>query len=244
MTESYLESNGGKVEKRRHTWNLTWPDGEQYADVVFTAKGAEEEPTAKYLTLEDSRIRGLAMRLPRVAPGQPIPVVSLQTLPEDVRGYWSLWRITIQTGDWNRQRIMPLFLHDDSRCLVPTARSVWDQLVTVSPKIDRYIENKDAQTAFSVALEMAEIQGQPIYEELLQAHKKRLVQEREKAEYAFNSRRRALERIGLPTVRNYRLSQLEQEEEAWRAQMAESAKVNPEMVPLVMIRLEAGISRD
>ena len=39
-----------------------------------------------HLGLEEPRIRGLAMRLPRFVLGQPLPIIALPGLPPDVRG--------------------------------------------------------------------------------------------------------------------------------------------------------------
>ena len=64
-------------------------------NVVFTNKEAEEEPLGRHLTLEDPKVRGLAMRLPPFAPGQPIPVITLPDLAPEIMGFWSLWRISI-----------------------------------------------------------------------------------------------------------------------------------------------------
>ena len=64
--------------------------------------------------------------------------------------------------------------------------------------------------------------------------------EREKAEYAFAARRRAIARIGLPQVRDYRLSLLEQEEMALLQELDQKAQVLPEMVPLIVLRVEGG----
>lgn len=129
MTVSYLKACGGKAEKRGRSWNLTWPDGETCENVVFTAKEAEMLPAARHLTLEEPKIRGLAMRLPRFAPGQPVPIVSIPGLSDEIHGLWSLWRIAITTMEWNRRRIMPIFLADNGMVYMPTARNVWDQLL-------------------------------------------------------------------------------------------------------------------
>jgi len=58
----------------------------------------------------------------------------------------------------------------------------------------------------------------------------------------FPARRRAIEHIGLPAVRNYRLAQLDQEECAWREQIEQKSQVRPEMVPLLLIRLDGRAS--
>ena len=132
MTVSYLKAHGGKTERRSQSWNLTWPDGETYENVVFTVKEAEKLPAARHLTLEEPKVRGLAMRLPRFAPGQPIPIVLIQGLSNEVRGVWSLWRIAIAAREWNRRRIMPLFLADNGMVYMPTARHVWDQILAAN----------------------------------------------------------------------------------------------------------------
>jgi len=52
MTVSYLQANSGRAEKKRHTWDLEWPDGEVFSNIVFTGKDADDIPTARHLTLE------------------------------------------------------------------------------------------------------------------------------------------------------------------------------------------------
>jgi superfamily II DNA or RNA helicase len=240
MTVSYLQAHGGKAERKNGAWDLTWPNGERLTNVVFTSKEAEEKPLSRHLTLEDPKVRGLAMRLPPFAPGQPVPVITLPGLAPEIMGFWSLWRISISTADWNRRRIMPLFLADDGRVFAPTARHIWDQLLTTPPTILRHLDIKTSHQAFERLREAAERQGKTIYDELVQAHRERLAREREKGEYAFAARRRAIERIGLPQVRNHRLSLLEQEEERFREQLERRAQILPEMAPLLLVRVEGG----
>lgn len=219
-------------------WRLTWPDG-SVQEGSFTHH-ASLSPHYSKLGLEEPRVRGLAMRLPPFAPGQPIPVITLPGLAPEIMGFWSLWRISISTADWNRRRIMPLFLADDGRVFAPTARHIWDQLLTTPPTILRHLDIETSHQAFERLREAAERQGKTIYDELVQAHWERLAREREKGEYAFAARRRAIERIGLPQVRNHRLSLLEQEEERFHEQLERRAQILPEMAPLLLVRVEGG----
>lgn len=240
MTVSYLKAHGGQAEKRSQSWKLTWPDGETYENVVFTGKEAERLPAARHLTLEEPKVRGLAMRLPRFAPGQPVPIVSIPGLSEEVQGVWSLWRIAIATMEWNRRRIMPLFLADNGMVYMPTARHLWDQLLAASTKVRSVLDAEVSQTAFAKLQWAAEEHGKPIYEALVQEHRGRIAREREKADYAFAARRKTVERIGLPQVRNYRLNLLSQEERSFQEQLDQKAHAYPEMVPLLVIRVEGG----
>jgi superfamily II DNA or RNA helicase len=240
MTVHYLKAHGGQAERKSQSWNLTWPDGETYENVVFTSKEAERLPVARHLTLEEPKVRGLAMRLPRFAPGQPVPVVSIPGLSDEVRGIWSLWRIAIATMEWNRRRIMPLFLADNGVVYMPTARHVWDQLLTATTQVRSILDASVSQAAFAKLQNAAEEHGKPIYEALAQEHRARIAREREKAIYTFAARHRIIERIGLPQVRNYRLNLLAQEERSFMKQLDQKAHVYPEMVSLLVIRVEGG----
>jgi hypothetical protein len=180
------------------------------------------------------------MRLPRFAPGQPVPIVSIPGLSEEIQGVWSLWRIAIATMEWNRRKIMPFFLADNGMVYMPTARHVWDQLLAASPQVRSVLEAAVSQAAFEQLRSAAEEHGRPIYETLVQEHRARIAREREKADYAFAARRRTTERIGLPQVRNYRLNLLAQEKRSFQDQLDRKAHAYPEMVPLLVIRVEGG----
>ena len=180
------------------------------------------------------------MSLPRVAKGQPIPSIVIPGIADEVMGFWSLWEITIHADDWNQRRIMAVFLHDDGRVLMPTARHIWNQLLTVSPGIHGHLAGDLARDAFDRVMEVAEKQGKAIYDELVQIHRERLTRERDKGAYAFAARRRAVEHIGLPQVRDHRLARLDREEREWHVQVKRRAQIFPEMIPLLLIRLNGG----
>src|SRR5690606_27157349 len=115
---------------------------------VFTHKEVEAKLGTNRLTLEDTRIRALAMRLPTQAPGQPIPIVSIPGLAREIAGFWSLWRIEVTTVDWKRHRIMPIFLSDDGRVLLPTGRYIWDHLLSASPTVLAPLDMEASKRAY------------------------------------------------------------------------------------------------
>lgn len=240
MTVSYLKAHGGRAERKGRSWNLTWPDGEIYSGVVFTGKEAEEIPAVRHLTLEDPKVRGLAMRLPRFVPGQPVPIVSIPGLAREIQGFWALWRISIATSEWNRRSIMPLFLADSGKVYAPTARHIWDQLMVADPTVCSLVDGKFSQDTFAKLQKVAEEYGKPIYEALMQEHRACIARERKKVEYAFAARRNAIQRIGLLQVRSYRLNLLAQEEQYFQEQLEHRTQTYPEMEPLLIIRVDSG----
>lgn len=104
-----------------------------------------------------------------------------------------------------------------------------------------HIQGAEAHHAFVRLREAAETQGQSIYDELALAHRDYCACAREKGEHAFAARQRAVERIGLPAVRHYRLAQLAHEEQAWREQLVRMAEVQPELIPLLIVQVIQGM---
>ncbi len=240
MTRAYLDTAGGASEKRGDTWTLTWPSGEATAHVVFDAREATADPSVTRLTLEDARVRDMVTRLPLFAEGQAIPSLIFLELPSSVEGFWSLWQVSLDTAEGTRRRIMPLFLHDDGRVFVPAARRIWEQLLSEELVVCDHVSDGAALDAFARVRRAAEAQGQPLYQELVQAYQDELTREREKREYAFEVRRRIVQRLGLPEVRAHRLAQLAREEQDWREAGAARAGAPPELTPLLIVRVSGG----
>jgi superfamily II DNA or RNA helicase len=240
MTVSYLKANGGSAERKRSMWNLKWPDGDIMPGVVFTGQEAVTVPNTQFLNLEHDRVRAIVNTLPRFVDGQPIPSIRIPGLTSKIIGFWSLWEVSIHADDLEDKRILAVFLHDDGRVLKPTARHIWNQLLTVSPVIHEYFAGDPAYDAFNRVMVVAEKQGKTIYNELVQTRLEHLNRERDKGLYAFAARRRAIERIGLPQVRDHRLAILDREERDWQAQLERRAQIIPEMLPLILIRVDGG----
>ena len=231
----------------KHTvWRLTWPDG-HVSEGAFT-QSVLLSPHYSNLSLEEPRIRGLAMQLPRFVPGQPVAIVSIPGLSPEIIGFWSLWQISIvldsspsgHSSSFARQRrVLPLFLADNGMVYMPTARYVWDQLLSANVDVRSMMDASVSQAVLEKLRRAAEEHGKPIYEGLMQEHQRRIAHEKEKAEYAFAARRRNIERIGLPQVRNYRLNILAQEERSFQEQLERKARALPELSPLIVLRIEA-----
>jgi len=130
--------------------------------------------------------------------------------------------------------MMALFLHDDGRTLLQTARFIWEQLLSGPPEILGHLYSEPAQAVFVQLREAAQVHGKSHYDILVQAHRARLTRLCEKGVYAFAARQRTIEKVGLETVRGHRLAQLAQEERAWREHLARLAEVQPELTPLLI----------
>lgn len=250
MTVGYLNAQGGQATRTRTGWHLTWPDGTVQPQSVFSGREAELLPAATLLTLENQQIRGLALNLPQITAGQPLPVVTLSGLPAGLAGCWGLFEIRIQAGQHQqsqlmripllRRRYFSIFLSDEGKLFLPTARHIWDTLQSVEATVLEMLPQSEALTTFNRLQSAAEAAGQSLFAELQQAHLASIQREEERATIAFAARRKAIERVGLPEVRQFRLTRCAAEETEWCKEVAAARQVIPEMRPLLLLRILPG----
>jgi hypothetical protein len=132
--------------------------------------------------------------------------------------------------------------HDPGRILLPTARHIWDRLLEDRPEVEQTgtKTGADVETVFRRLRSEAERQGEDAFHELHARHQQRLKREQEKGRYAFQVRREALNRIGLPEVRQHRLKRLDEEEKAWAEELRKREQVLPELQAVALLRVEVG----
>jgi SNF2 family DNA or RNA helicase len=241
MTTAHIRAEGGAVAKEAFGFRVRWPGAAEDERVTFLGREATERGL-RHLSMGDKRVRSLVERLVPVVPGQPFSVVSLKGIPETFRGYWSLWRIRLDADRTLAARLLPLFEHDDGRMLSPLATRLWDWLLEPAARIEvtGSVTGPRAVAAFGRGRAEAERQGGPLFAELLRRHRERLDRERKKGRGAFALRRRALEWIGLPEVRAFRLRGLGAEEAAWDEELRHRERFFPELRCVVLLRVEAG----
>jgi hypothetical protein len=247
MTVSYLSGHGGKAEHKCSTWDLTWPDGERFAKCVFSARDAESTPDAQLMTLESSRIRGLALNLPMIAAGEPISVVAIKGLPLGVEGTFGLFEIRVQSGlvsggrlirvPLTRRRFRGVFVDEQDRIFLPTARHIWDAIQTAEIKIEDRLEPLASEDLHARLVASAKQAGEYAFSALCQEHLDAVDREVERGTTAMAARRRAIERVGLAEVRQHRLKWCNAEDAEWRREVADARQIVPEIRPILLMRV-------
>jgi hypothetical protein len=193
----------------------------------------------EWVTLEDPRARALISELPRFVAGQPLPVTKVAGLPDTVQGVWSLWEISLSADAFSRRRFLPVFATDDGRTFVPTAKRIWDMLLTEAVDIKGGSSAEQSAHWFDASLAAAKTQGGRIFADLLEEHRTRLQDERERARYAYEARQQAIGRIGLPAVREHRRKRLDADHQARMAVLDEAEPSVPDLNAVMLIRVGA-----
>jgi superfamily II DNA or RNA helicase len=228
---------GTSATKLGKAWRVKWADGSESAQVCFDARTAEENPEWEWVTLEDPRARAVISELPRFVAGQPLPVIRVTGLPDSVRGIWSLWEIVLAAEGFSRKRFLPVFVTEDGRTFVPTAKRVWDLLLTETVDVHAVSDTEEAAKWFEASHSAALTQGERIFTELLEEHRARLKEERERATYAFEARSQAIGRIGLPAVREHRRKRLKQEHQSRMTALVDAETSVPDLNAVMMVRV-------
>ncbi|HHM7617275.1 TPA: DEAD/DEAH box helicase [Pseudomonas aeruginosa] len=250
MTIGYLNSHGGVANRKRSWWDLNWPDGQEHRKAVFNAREADRLADATLLNLENSRVRGLALNLPQIAAGQPLPCATVSELPASISGLWGLFEIRLQAGMHQKTQLLRIpmvrrgyvsvFLSEEGKLFLPTARHIWDALQTAEAEVQATLGQDESITAHERLQIAAEQAGQELFDALQQAHLASVNREEERGMVAFTSRRKAIERVGLPEVRQYRLARCDAEETEWRHELQSARQIVPEIRSLLMLRIIKG----
>jgi len=232
-----LPARGGDAVKEADFWRVRWVDGSESAKVCFDARTAEERPDVEWVTLEDPRARAVISDLPRCVSGQPLPVVRIAGLPESVRGVWSLWDISLSADDFSRRRFLSVFVNDEGRTFLPTAKRIWDLLLTERVESVGAVSVADANGCFDRSKNAALTQGERIFADMVEEHRARIQEERERAKYAYDARHQAIGRVGLRTVRDYRRKRLRADHDARMAQLDAAEAYTPDLNAVLLLRV-------
>jgi len=146
------------------------------------------------------------------------------------------WRVKWTDG-FKRKRFLPVFATDDGRTFIPTAKRIWDLLLTESIEIKGTTTAEQAASWFDTSLAAAKNQGERMFAEMLGEHRMGLKEDRERALYAFEARSKAIGRIGLPAVREHRRKRLNAEHQMRLAALDEAQASVPDLNAVMMLRV-------
>ena len=99
-----------------------------------------------------------------------------------------------------RRGYVSVFLSEEGKLFLPTARHIWDMLQTAEVQVQTTIGQNDSIIVYERLQEAAEHAGQDMFDALQQAHLASVAREEERGIVSFASRRKAIERVGLPVA--------------------------------------------
>ena len=128
-------------------------------------------------------------------------------------------------------------MNDEGRTFLPTAKRIWDLLLTERIESIGAIAAGNADGCFDRSRNAALTQGERIFTELVEEHRARIQEERERAEFAYETRHQAIGRVGLQTVRDFRRKRLRADHDARIAQLDAAEAYTPDLNAILMLRV-------
>lgn len=220
------------IEDDDNGHKLIWPDGASWDGITFIGKAAQRQSNLTHMTLENPKLRGLCSHLPIWSEAQQIPKARIRTLPAGANGYWSLWSIRLSAGQDRKCQYVPVYIKLNGQFYATASQRVWDAVCANELDVLSQHEaciSEEKKDIYALLHQAVQQEGKSVYANLQAEHLANWENQREKGEYSFRARKRAIERVGLPEVRQYRLRQLESEYHLWLQNMDMKQKVVPDI---------------
>ena len=120
---------------------------------------------------------------------------------------------------------------------MPTARHIWDTLQTAEIVVRQPLKDVDSTAAYVSLLASAEKSGQEVFDSLQRDHNSAIVKETERGTVSFAARRKSMEKLGLPEVKQFRIARCEAEETEWRKELNAVGEIVPEIRALMLLQI-------
>ena len=250
MVISHVNANGGKSINRGYFWDIQWESTSSVTNASFmqSTNLFDDDNEIEKITIEHPKVRLMLENIPQFMPGQPIPVVSLPTLPKTINGTWILYEVLIETHEIkpfelirlaeNQKNYAALFIDQAGRKFIPTARRIWDLLINEPLQVKRYLNDEEGSDVYDTAENTIQESGQQLFNQLKNEHEDMLNKETHRGENYYSSKRKAIKRVGLPEVRNYRNLKLDQEYGQWKQEIENARYPLPglQILSILMIK--------
>jgi len=250
MTVGYIRSHGGETEREGNCWNLRWPSGRKQARCVFNRETHEQIGGSVLLNLERKSIRRLALQIPQLFDYNHVPIVQIDGLAPGLQGTWGLFEISIGVNNGSgsvvarlpqkRRSLISVFLSPAGDVFIPTARHIWDALLSNTPTILGVLDNQESRNRREELSTVAAESGQEVFASLREAHFAAINDESNRRNKAFQAKQKLIKRVGLPEVRQHRLIGLQREQNQWEIEIEQAHKIIPQLKLLLALAIGEG----
>jgi hypothetical protein len=135
--------------------------------------------------------------------------------------------------------MVAFFRANDGRIYGPTARHIWDHLLSHTPHVIGVLDTDHSMATFAHIDEAITTIGADVFAELQQQHTYAISKEHERLNNVFRARREAIAKVGLPEVRNYRYTRCDLDEAALRTELHQAQHVMPTIRILLCLTIDA-----
>lgn len=202
---------------------------------TFDTRRGLENPVTEPLTLQHEVIRRIFADAVPMADNARIPAFVAESA-DAPSGHWMLWTLKAANAFVTRESVIPLFISDDGDVFPAFANDLLVKLSHASFQ-GRIACHADSGPGIDSLRVRAEEVLTPRYMEMEAAIREATERMKSNKDNAFEFQARQIRRIGIDTIRNYRLQKLESERGAWIADYRSASRVVPELQCLLALRI-------
>ncbi|MHA1169105.1 MAG: hypothetical protein ACTSRU_14865, partial [Candidatus Hodarchaeales archaeon] len=192
--------------------------------------------------IKNEGTREIIRNIPLITDDVPIPEITSGSLSGDLEGMWSLWRVGYIDDDGNRViRYRPLFYDEKGNLLIASANRIFDILISGSFQVERISDNGKKEIFFS-SFERAKEELEQTFRSLTSNERKKMEDDNRRHLESFETRKKMIASLGLPEVRNYRMSKLEKEIEEWNIRIKRRSVFHPVLDCVLMLKVSGDSS--
>ena len=236
LSRSYLDAKNLACRKTHDGFVATFP-GHKDGIYTFNTKEGLENPIPEPLTLQHEIIQSILAEAVPVTEGNPIPGIRL--ISGDIQpGYWTLWTLQAVNTFETHELACPIYFTDEGDIFTSYAQDFWVSLSSkeLKAEIVATAQTDHAQVYCDLMQRAEEVLGDK-YAEMERAISENTLRLRVNKEKAFDFQERQVRRIGIETIRNYRLQRLVKERHNWSANFDSAAQVIPRLICSMILRV-------
>jgi hypothetical protein len=236
LCSSYLEAKKLACRKTLSGLIATFP-GHKEGTYTFNTKEGLENPIQETLTLQHEIIQSILAEAVPVTEGNPIPVIRLAT-GDTPTGFWTLWTLKAGNTFETQELTCPIYFTDAGDTFTAYAQDFWVSLSSKELKFEVVpAEQTDHAQVFRDLIERAEEVLGGKYVELERTISENTDRLRVNKEKAFDFQERQVGRIGIDTIRKYRLHRLVNERTDWAANFDSAVQVIPHLTCRMIVQV-------
>ena len=188
------------------------------------------------INLNSEQVKDMLNSVPVWVKTSKIPVLEIADTSNE-KGFWSLWEVSINESYQNRM-IFPFFINENGIIRLVSARILWETMLKEEDKISYKGYKAFDDDTYNMVYAKVSDYAYNLFETMKDAYLNSLSKERAKYEYAFKLRKEAIQRIGLESVKRYRMKSIVKEEELWKANIERQSIIIPVLKPLYMVFMD------
>lgn len=227
LVSNYIKwnnQNHARIEPGKTGFNIYWPDGHFSEEITFD-RIMSDTYGLDLLSLESELVQELLEKTVPLLKRDLLPIVEIPEVSNVVEGIWTLWQVALYSDKNKLVRFFPLFESTDGKYFKPSAEKIWNGIIAGKASFSQEQTQADLSSCEAEALRT----GQQYYHVLKDKHEEIIKRKINSKKLLFSARQRAIQQIGLKTVRNYRQKQLNNEIETWEDELTYLKQSSPRL---------------